>query len=217
MRFQLGSGRVWAFLASIVILKVTASVVSGYHAYVPPDFSSDFLRGREAQFFGPYQWAFYTHIVSGPISLVLGLILLAERSWSRFPMWHRVLGRIQVACVLLFVTPSGLWMAYHAAAGPMAAVGLAMLALVTATCVSLGARFAIQRRFADHRRWMCRGYALLCSAVILRLLGGLGTVMGVDNPWFDPIANWVSWLAPLAGFEIYERVRRERDRCTFGR
>ncbi len=53
---------------------------------------------------------------------------------------------------------------------------------------------AIDGRFAEHRRWMWRGYLLLCSAVVLRLFGGLATVTGVTAPWFDPVANWVSWL-----------------------
>ncbi len=192
-----------------MILKVTASVVSNYHQYLPPDFASDFLRGRERYFWGVYRWAFYTHILSGPVSLILGLILIAERSRARFPRWHRHLGRLQVACVLSLVTPSGLWMAYHARAGPIAAVGLASLAIATATCASLGARSAITRRFADHRRWMWRCYLLLCSAVVLRLIGGLATVTGVAAPWVDPLATWMCWLAPLAAFEFREWTRRK--------
>src|SRR4029079_4680969 len=113
-------------------------------------------------FSGTYQWEFYAHIMSGPLSLILGLILIDERSRSRFPRFHRYLGRLQVACVLVLVTPSGLWMAYHAAAGPIAAVGLAALAIATATCVALGAWSAVTRRFSDHRRWMWRCYLLLC-------------------------------------------------------
>ena len=105
-------------------------------------------------------------------------------------------------------------MAYHAAAGPVAAVGLATLAIATATCVFLGARAAMARRFADHRRWMWRGYLLLCSAVVLRLMGGLATVAGVDVPWFDPLATWMSWLVPLAAFELRERAGRKS--ASFG-
>jgi hypothetical protein len=143
-----------ALLAGVLILKVTAVVVSNYHNYFPPNFSSDFLRGREGHFLGIYQGAFYTHIVSGPVSLILGLMLIAERSRSRFPRWHRCLGRVQVGCVVLLVTPSGVWMAFYAAAGPIGAVGLAALAIATAICVSLVAWAAMNRRFADHRRWM---------------------------------------------------------------
>lgn len=203
-------GRILTFLAGVLILKVTANVVSNYPSYFPPDFASDFLRGREGHFRGVYRWAFTAHILSGPVALILGLALIGERSRARFPGWHRTLGRVQVACVLLLVTPSGLGMAYHAAAGPIAAAGLATLAIATATCASLGVRSAVMRRFADHRRWMWRCYLLLCSTVALRLIGGLATVAGLAAPWVDPLATWVSWVVPLAAFEVRERAARGR-------
>lgn len=199
-------------LAVLLILKVTISVVLNYHNYFPPNFASDFLRGRESYFPGVYQWAFYTHILSGPVSLILGLILIGERFRTRLPKWHRYLGRVQVACVLLLVTLSGLWMACYAAAGPIAAVGLAALAIATAISVSFGARSAVARRFADHRRWMWRCYLLLCSAVVLRLIGGLATVTGVVAPWVDPVAAWMSWIVPLAAFELSSHFSQSVDR-----
>lgn len=200
--------RILTALAAVLVLKVAVGVTLNYQNYLPPDFTADFLRGREHDFFGAYQWAFYTHIVSGPLSLILGLILVNEPVRNHFPKFHRDLGRAQVACVLLLVTPSGLWMAAHAAAGPIAAVGLAALAILTATCVALGARCAIRRRFAEHRRWMWRCFLLLCSAVVLRLLVGLATVTGVTATWVDPLATWMSWLLPLSAFELGERMRR---------
>jgi hypothetical protein len=207
--------RILALMAGVLILKTTVSVISNYHNYLPPNFASDFLRGREPHFFSAYQWAFYAHILSGPVSLILGLILIAERSRAHFPRLHRYLGRIQVACVLLLVTPSGLWMAYYAAAGPIAAVGLAALAVATATCASLGAWSAVRRRFVDHQRWMWRCYLLLCSAVVLRLIGGLATVTGVTAAWVDPLAIWTSWLVPLAVFELRVGIRKKhRSRHT---
>lgn len=204
--------RIITLLAGVLVVKVIIVTLSNYQYYFPPNFSSDFLGGRERYFFGGYQWAFYTHILSGPLSLVLGLILISERVRIRFPMWHRYLGRIQVACVLLLVTPSGLWMAYHAAAGPIAAVGLAALAIATAVCVSLGARSAVKRRFSVHRRWMWRCFLLLCSAVVLRMFGGLATVTGTTAAWVDPLATWMSWLMPLAAFELREWVIRRSGR-----
>ena len=148
--------RVLRILACILILKVTLSVIWGYRDYLPPNFRSDFLLGREPYFFGAYQWAFYTHIVSGPLSLIFGLILISDRFRMRFPKWHRSLGKIQVAIVLLLLVPSGLWMAGYAATGTVAGIGLAVLAVLTGLCILLGWRSAVQRRFVEHRRWMWR-------------------------------------------------------------
>ncbi|WP_435020940.1 DUF2306 domain-containing protein [Tundrisphaera sp. TA3] len=211
-------GRILTLVAGALVLKVTAAVVSQYGRYIPPDFSSDFLHGREGYFFGPYRWAFLTHILAGPITLVLGLFLVGDRFRARSPRWHRWLGRVQVAIVVLFVAPSGLMMAPYAAAGPVAAVGLAALAIATATCAVAGTRAAIRRRFADHRRWMWRCYLLLASAVVLRMMGGLATVAGWSAPWFDPLATWACWLGPLAIFEWRERAGRGpmRDRISTG-
>jgi Predicted membrane protein (DUF2306) len=201
--------RALTLLAAVLILKVNLAVVLGYRNYFPADFNSDFLRGREEYFGGPYQWAFYVHIASGPVSLVLGTLLISEAFRRRFPHWHRRLGRIQVACVLLLVAPSGLWMARYSAAGPIGAVGFACLAIATATSAAMGWREAVARRFAAHRRWMWRNYLLLCSAVVIRLTGGLASVVGMQGSWFDPLASWACWIVPLAAFELSTlRIRR---------
>lgn len=199
-------------LTALVIVKVTIAAIWGYGDYFPPDFRSEFLRGREAYFFGSYQATFYAHIAAGPISLVLGMLLINQRFRLRFPTWHRYLGRVQGVNVLVVVAPSGLWMARYASTGAIAGVAFALLAISTASCVLLGWRSAIKRRFADHRRWMWRCFLLLCSAVVIRVLGGMGTVMGIEAPWFNPAASWSSWLVPLAVFELYGLRKRRIGR-----
>ncbi|MBS0205015.1 MAG: DUF2306 domain-containing protein [Planctomycetes bacterium] len=194
--------RILALLAVVVIVKVTVAVVLGYREYIPPDFNSDFLHGRESYFAHDYQWAFYPHIISGPVTLILGLILISNRFRTRFPQWHRRLGRVQVFCVLLLVSPSGLWMAWYAAPGPVAGISFAILSVLTGACVVLGWQAAVKRRFAIHRVWMGRCFVLLCSAVVLRVVGGLGSVGGVQSDWYDPLASWASWVVPLVAFEM---------------
>jgi hypothetical protein len=187
--------------AVILILKVTLSVVIGYREYLPPNFDADFLLGRESYFWGPYSIAFYTHLVSGPVTLLLGTLLLSNRFRASVPSWHRRLGRMQVACILLLLVPSGLWMARHAQTGAVAALGLALLAIATAACTTLGWRAAVARQFDNHRRWMSRTYLLLLSAVIIRLIGGLATILHFDPLWLYPLSVWTSWLIPLLAFE----------------
>ena len=203
--------RILTLLVCMLICKIVAGVFLSYRDYMPPNFESDFLQGRAHYFFGSYQWAFYTHITSGPCSLMLGMILLSEQFRRRFTKWHRSLGRIQVANVLLLVTPSGLWMAWYTATGTVAGIGFALLAILTGTCVALGWRAAVKRRFQVHRRWMWRCFLLLCSAVVLRLVAGIGTVLGVQSMWFDPVASWMSWLVPLGTFEVVRLIALRAD------
>jgi hypothetical protein len=198
-----------------LVVKVTLTVVSGYRDYLPPNFAGDFLRGREAYFFGVYRPAFYAHILAGPVTLLLGLVLVSERFRLRFPRGHRTLGKVQGALVLLLLVPSGLWMAGYAQTGAVAGMGFGLLAIATGACVLLGWRAAVQRRFVEHRRWMWRCFLLLCSAVTLRLIGGFVEVTGFGEDYAYPLAAWVSWLVPLGAFEVWEQRMRRGD--AFGR
>jgi hypothetical protein len=199
--------RLLAVMAALLILDVCLRVLIGYRSYFPPDFQSDFLFGRGDYFWGAYAGAFYVHIVSGPVALLLGLILVNDRFRRTFSAWHRRLGKAQTVNVLLLVAPSGLWMAYFAATGAIAAAGLGSLAFATAASAALGWRSAVNRDFASHRRWMWRTFILLCSAVVIRLIGGLATVARFDATWLYPLSTWLSWTMPLLVLEARWLVR----------
>lgn len=94
-------------------------------------------------------------------------------------------------------------MARYAATGATAGAGLALLAVATAACTILGWRAAVAQKFDLHRRWMWRTYLLLCSAVVIRLVGGLATVLRMEVLWLYPLTVWASWLVPLLLFECW--------------
>lgn len=200
-------------LVCVLILKVTAAVLVNYRDYLPADFNSDFLRGREAYFAGGYQWAFYAHIAVGPVVLILGLAQLSDRFRQQYPRWHRNLGKLQIASILLVLAPSGVWMAFYAETGALAGASFALLAAATALTAWCGWRAAVGRRFAHHRLWMMRCYLLLCSAVVIRVIGGAVSVTGIQGDWTYPLASWVSWLVPLATFEVLQ-LRRSASGST---
>ena len=89
------------WLAVVLILRVLAVILANYPDYFPPNFDSLFLQGREATFRGAYRAAFYMHILSAPLVLFNGLILLSEYVRRRHGGWHRWLGRVQVVVLLL--------------------------------------------------------------------------------------------------------------------
>ena len=206
-RFRLTTLDVLKLLTSLLILRIVAAVLLSYRDYMPPDFERGFLLDRDGYFFGSYRWAFYAHITSGPMSLVLGTVLLSGSIRQRYPRWHRLLGRVQAINVLILVAPSGLWMSRHAESGFVAGFGFGTLSIMTGLCVALGWRAAVLRRFASHQRWMERCFALLCSAVVLRFIGGAATLANVNWLWLYPVSAWISWLLPLLGYEIYQKAQ----------
>lgn len=197
--------RIVAIAAAVVVCKVLVEILRNYPDYLPPNFAADFLLGREGYFWRGYHLSFYVHLTVGPVTLVLGMLLISDRFRSRWPRWHRRLGRAQASFILALLVPSGLWMAAYAASGPIAGAGLAVLAVLTGASVALGWRAAVSRQFNEHRRWMMRCYLCLCSTVILRLMGGVGMVLEIGAPWYGIQATWTSWAIPLLAYEVWLR------------
>jgi hypothetical protein len=199
------------WLAVVLILRVLVMILTNYPDYFPPNFDSLFLLGRETTFRGVYRIAFYVHILSAPLVLLGGLILLSEYVRRHHGGWHRWLGRVQVVILLLLVLPSSVVMSRHAFGGWPAGLSFLLLSAATASCAIVGVVYACRRRYAQHRRWMLRCYVLICSAVALRLISGTAGLVGVESPEHAYIlAAWSSWLFPLAACEIVERRAAHR-------
>lgn len=193
-------------LAAILVFKVLGSILYEYRWYFPANFDSLFLNGRRESFVGIYRTAFYTHIISSPIALVLAGLLVASGGRPRFRTAHRWAGRTQIILVLAAVVPSGLIMATGAYAGVIAGCGFATLSLLTGSAAGLAVWHAMGKRFDQHQRWAIRCGLLLASALLLRLLSGLAVVMHWDPEWAYRFSAWLSWLIPLAAFELGWRI-----------
>jgi hypothetical protein len=198
----------------VLLAKVLVSIVYEYRRYFPPDFDAAFLTGREATFTTTYAVAFYTHIIAGPLTLLLGAFLMSSGAKKRFARMHRVAGRVQVALVLLALVPSGLVMARQAFAGPIAGAGFTALSVATGGTALAAMAYALQQKFASHQRWATRCYVLLVSPLLLRLVSGFLIVMQRESAWAYCANAWLSWLVPWAVLEAWlvsRRANRPRE------
>ncbi|MCA9217335.1 MAG: DUF2306 domain-containing protein [Planctomycetales bacterium] len=196
--------------AYVVVVKVTSSIVLVYSDYFPPNFQADFLIGRETHFWGPYAFAFYIHIVSGPVAIVLGLLLINSHLRIRFASLHRRIGQMQILLVSMLVAPSGLIMSAFAFSH-VARIGFAMLAVFTGLTAILAWKNARSCKFDRHQMWALRCFVLLCSAIALRLIGGVSSLLEVDTYAF---AAWGSWLVPITILEVLRRRKYPQSRST---
>lgn len=198
-----------ALIASVLAFKIFLSILYQYQWYFPADFHSEFLSGRQEIFRGVYRAAFYAHIISAPLMLIGGVFLLmsAQRMLLvkdlRWAAIHRWTGRVQAVVVLLVVVPSSLVMASQAFAGAISGLGLASLSVATAACVILAVNHVRRGQIQLHKRWATRCCILLCSALLLRLMSGVVSVMELEPIACYRVNVWLCWLVPLGGYELW--------------
>lgn len=148
-------------------------------------------------------WLFI-HVAGAVTALVTGSFqfLPALRRGSRAP--HRWIGRPYVMGCLIGGA-AGLILAFGSSAGPIASAGFGSLAVIWTVATLLGWRAVLQGRFAEHRRWMIRSWALTLAAVTLRLY--LPLVMALDLPflpWYRAI-SFLAWVPNLVAAELWLR------------
>ena len=208
--------RVATAMTIVLGVSVLIQLLIPYRGYFPADLQdSVFLSAHRGHFHGWYRFAFYVHIVAGPIALVQGAALFFSGSRrKRIPPWHRVIGRVQAAVVLFFLFPSGLVMAQYAMAGPTAEAAFTLLSLATAVTMAMAIRSAMVGRMTQHRLWATRCFLLLCSPLLLRVVVGFTIVTGTETDFAHRLIAWTSWLVPWFLFEVGRKCHDAAHRET---
>jgi uncharacterized membrane protein len=207
--------RIAWILAVALFFKVLGSIVFEYRNYFPANFGSNFLAGKESFFYHGYHLAFYAHIVSGPVALLIGALLMFSSKRESLHRWHRRMGKVLAYVILLVMLPSGLMMATRALTGPIAGVSFVVLTVLLSFCIVKTAMLAKRRKFAAHQVWATRTFLLLCSPLLLRLMTGATIVLDVESDWTYRLAAWGSWLIPMTVFEVWQFLKRNEPCLAF--
>ena len=143
------------------------------------------------------------HVTGAGTALLLVAFQLLP-AIRRRRMLHRWIGRVYAsACVV--GGSAGLALAVGTTAGPVAAVGFGLLAVIWIYVTGQGWLTARARRFDDHRRWMIRSFALTFAAVTLRIYMPLSMVMHLDAVEAYRLIAWLAWVPNLIVAELYLR------------
>ena len=130
-----------------------------------------------------------------------GFLQFVARLRNGYPAIHRWVGRLYIFAILVGGA-AGLTLAFGAIGGPIAGWGFGLLSLVWIATTLQAVRLAMAGRFAEHRRWMMRSFALTFAAVTLRLqlpvLIGFGGMSYADA---SIILAWSCWLPNLVFVE----------------
>ena len=161
--------------------------------------------------FTPMPLPVVLHIVSATVFAILGPLQFAAGFRRRWPAWHRVAGRLLVACGLL-VGLTGLWMTLFYAVpdgtGPLLYASRIVFGLAMVVSIGIGLAAILHRNVQDHRRWMSRGYAIgLGAATQMLTLMVAGIVAGPPNELTHDSMMALSWVINLAVAEWAIRKR----------
>lgn len=148
------------FAIALLLTKVFVSILWEYCGYFPADFESAFLSGKRVVFHGSYRVAFYAHIMSGPITLLLATFLIVTGGQTRLRSWHWWAGITLLAISMLVMLPSGLVIAQDAYAGPAAKSGFTALTIITGFCLIKAGRYAALGKYQKHKKWAIRSCAV---------------------------------------------------------
>lgn len=174
--------------------------------YVPMRFDVAFLNIKPEIEFTWYKIAFFTHVYSSWLVIVLGFFQFW--SWVRiqFNFIHKSFGKIYVFTILIFSAPSGLAMSFVANGGWISQSAFVILTLLWFYFTYIGYTSARNRNWEKHEKYMLRSYALTLSAVSLRLFKYI-LANTLELPPMDMyrIVSWAGWVINLFLVEIYIR------------
>jgi len=152
------------------------------------------------------------HIIAASVFALLGAFQFVTGFRGRRRDWHRLSGRLVVACGLL-VGLSGLWMTlfYPRAEGTGDLLYALRLVFGSAMVVSIVLGFAAIRRgdVIGHRAWMTRAYAIGLGAgtqALTQLVAGL--IVSPPTALSGALAMGAGWVINLAVAEWAIRKRR---------
>lgn len=161
-----------------------------------------------------YHWqqrplAFYAHVGFAPVALLLVPFQFWQGLRNRRRGLHRFLGRTYVGAILL-AGLGGLAMALKTEAGPVAAFGFGILAVLWIWFTGTAVLHARAKQIALHKEWMIRSAALTLGAVTLRLyLLVLPGLFGFETAYV--IVSWLAWVPNLIVAEwVIQRRRAPR-------
>jgi uncharacterized membrane protein len=179
--------------------------------YIPIDTDVAFLRIKQ-DYIGLwyYRIAFFTHVFTAPLCLVAGFTQFSKALRRKWPRVHRWSGWLYAVSVIGFAAPSGFIMGIYANGGWSSQIAFCLLGGLWFLFTVQAIRKAAQRKFAEHRAWMVRSFALALSAITLRAWKWVIVALLHPRPMDVYIlVAWLGWTLNLLVTEIIIRKYKQ--------
>jgi hypothetical protein len=165
-----------------------------------------------------FRYSFYVHIASSWVVMMCGALQLIPVLYRKNPLWHRWVGRIYAATILVLACPSGLGLAVYANGGLTAQVGFTLQCVVWWWLTFQAWQHARHQRWEVHAQAMIRSLAVTLAAMSLRVESYLMYYYLGTKPIETYLTvTWISWVGNLliADVLIYFGLARQFLRTFF--
>lgn len=160
---------------------------------------------------------FAAHVLLASLVTLCGIIQLVPAIRVRWPRVHRWSGRFFLA-VGVFMALSGVWLSVARGTylSVISAVAILINGVLIVVFAGLAWRYALKRRFTEHRQWAMRTFMVISGVWFLRIglmgwvvvnRGPLGMTEDMSGP-ADIVMTFGSYLIPLAVLELYLAAQR---------
>lgn len=204
----------WWWLAKLLLFLFIQSfnmfILFAGISYLHPDFTHGYLSGKSGLFDGFwFPTGLFLHAFSAPIALLIISLLVIFRMEYK-PKFHRLLGKLALMLLFFCVVPSGWILSYFAMGGTTGKFIFFFLSSYTAYA-ALNAYVCIRKKSVDeHKYWMHEVFALLLSAILLRLLLVLFGFIGYTNSESYIVAALLSWIPSISVLKL-RRLRLSKS------
>ena len=151
------------------------------------------------------------HVSGAVVALSLGPWQFVRALRSRWPLVHRLVGRVYVVAVLA-TGVGGLLLAPTTYTGRLAGLAFALLAVGTLASTAMAFVAIRRRQITRHRAWMTRSYAFIFTGASFRLGLMLLPLLGLSFDTAYVVSAWIAWPINLAVAEVLLRRGRRPSR-----
>jgi hypothetical protein len=200
-------------LVLAMLLAGSAAITAGSLVYFGEELAPFVLEKLPLPLEDMWMLALRVHVVAAAVCLP-GCVLLSLGIVIRRRRFHRWLGRVTAAAVLLALVPSGLYLSWFAKGGLLSTVGFMLSGAIVATGMVQGVRTARARRLVEHRRWVLHVLAQLSVAVTSRAMLFAFAAAAVDEQLAYLVSLWVPVVGSFGLVELLLTRTRTRARTV---
>lgn len=206
---------IWLLPVKLILFLLIQSfntfiLLAGY-SYLHPSFSTGYLNGKAQLFEGFwFPTGLFLHAFSAPFALLIISLLVIFRI-EKNPSLHRLLGKTALLLVGCLVVPSGWILSYYAMGGVAGKFLFFLLSSYTGYAALQAYQCARKRQFDLHKNWMHEVFALLLSAILLRLLLVLFISFRFTGDTAYITAAILSWIPSILLLKTIQYYRKSQS------